>query len=187
MSLALAVASTIGQLMFPPTFAVQYATELKGREVVVSIDGRQPHTTFAGKLGFRDRQNVTVASVCCDVRSPVVLKQAYVVQVFATQRYGGNVKKAGNIVAKYFNSATTADQCAGLQLAVWEAMEDGGAQPNFLAGAFQALGNDNVMRYAEGYYQATADAGNAGLLRTMGRDGQSQIFPWPNDVPVGIK
>lgn len=184
MSLALAVATTFAQIAAtPPTFPVQYAAELQGREVMVSIDGRNPHRTYAGKLGFRDRSNVTVASVCCDVRSPVRVKQAYMVQLMSTAKFGGNVTKAGNIVAKYFNRATTPDQCAGLQLAIWEAIEDGGDQPNFFAGRFQGLGNENVMKYAEGYYQATGDPGNAALLRTTTNNGQSQIFPWPSVGP----
>jgi hypothetical protein len=178
--LALAVASTFVQLNTPPTFPVQYATELRGQQVIVSIDGRNPHATFAGKLGFRDRQNVNAIAVCCDVRSPIRAKQAYMVQVLGTSKFGGNVTMAGNIVAKYFNSATSPDQCAGLQLAIWEAIEDGGAQADFSSGRFQALGNDNVMQHAAGYYQAVADPGNAVLLRTTTNNGQSQMMPWPN-------
>ena len=95
--------------------------------------------------------------------------------MFGTSSQNASVVKAGNIVAANFKDAQSADQCAGLQLAVWEAIEDGGDQPDFLGGHFQAGANPSVMAYAQQYYQAAGQKGNALFLRAFG--GQTQIVP----------
>lgn len=119
-------------LASPQPFAIQFELAVSGRTVTVCIDGRSVETTFAGKLGFRDA-NHEWQSVCADVRSPVSGGQIYRVQNFSSTLYGGNVARAGNIVAKYFYAAQTPDQCAGLQIAVWKALEDGTDEPDFEA------------------------------------------------------
>lgn len=187
MSLGLAIVASIAKAVAPPQpFPVQFAAEITGQQVYVSIDGGRVRQTFAGKLGFIDRNGQTVASHCCDVRSPVQMRQTFNVQMTSTIRFGGNVTRAGNIVAKHFSSAKTSAQAAGLQLAVWEAIEDGGGRADFSAGRFRAAAGDDVIRFAEGYYQAIAEPGNAVILRTTSNKGQSQIFPWPNDAPIGV-
>lgn len=187
MSLSLAVATAIVKVVAPPQpFPVQFAAELRGEQVYVSIDGGRPKATFAGQLGFIDRNGRTVASHCCDVRSPVRMEQIFSVQMMSTKAFGGNVTKAGNIVAKHFASVRTKAQAAGMQLAVWEAVEDGNPNPDYAQGHFRAAASDEALRHAHIYYQAVGEAGNSVLLRTTNKNGQSQIFPWPNDYPVGI-
>jgi hypothetical protein len=151
---------------------VQFARSLVGRHVTVCIDGRQTKTTFAGKLGFRG-QNRSWQSLCADVRSPMADGLVFRVLPGSSTKAGGRVALAGNIVAKYFHQAKTADQCAGLQLAIWEAIEDGGEKPNFGAGRFMAMANDVTMDLAEMYYDAISQAGDAAFL--PGQGGQSQI------------
>jgi hypothetical protein len=92
-----------------------------------------------------------------------------------TSDIGGNVAKAGNIVAKFFKAAQNADQCAGLQLAVWEAVEDGGARPDFGGGRFQVRANANVLAYAQQYYRGIEEKGDALYLQAGQGNGQSQI------------
>jgi hypothetical protein len=67
---------------------------------------------------------------------------------------GGNYAKAGRIVARYFYDAQTPEQCAGLQIAVWEAIEVGSDKPEFDQGKFRVSADDETMYYANMYYGA---------------------------------
>lgn len=155
-------------------FPVQFAAEGMGQKVTVCLDGRKVETTFAGKLGFRD-QNHSWFSVCGAVRAPVYGGQYFYVKAVGSSSIGGNIQRAGNIVAKFFRAAKSNEQCAGLQIAVWEAIEDGGEQPNFGNGRFQVRASDAALAWAEEYYQAITEPGNAVFLQTTGGQGQSQI------------
>jgi hypothetical protein len=158
-------------------FPVQFAGELRGRMVVLCLDGQKVETTFAGKLRFRDA-NHAWASVCAGVRNPVAVGQTYQVRAWNSAFFGGNAKIAVNIVAANFNNASSNEQCAGLQLAVWEAMEDGGIKPDFENGRFAAHADPGVMAYAVAYYAAADKPGIAAFLQTGG-SGQPQITPSP--------
>jgi hypothetical protein len=155
-------------------FPIQFAQSVSGRTVSVCLDGRQVKTTFAGKLVLKDGKFARF-SVCADVRAPVVRGQVYPVRPMFSKSAGVTVALAGNIVAKYFRHAQTADQCAGLQLAVWEAIEDGGPVANFAAGRFQARANEYALRFAQEYYQAIEENGDALFLQAGNGNGQSQI------------
>ena len=154
-------------------FPVQFARGVTGQTVVVRIDGRLTKTTFAGKLGFRD-QSSSWQTVCAAVRSPISNGQFFAVKPRKSGQVGGNVKKAGNIVAQWFNAARTADQCAGLQLAVWEAIEDGGSHADFARGRFQADASAAALSFAEAYYEAIEQDGEALFLQSDNQ-GQDQI------------
>ena len=89
---------------------------------------------------------------------------------------GGRIALAGSIVAKYFDAARTPDQCAGLQLAVWEAVEDGGPHANFGAGRFRVRATMDALDYAEDFYDAIRDAQQEAAFLQGGSDGgQSQL------------
>lgn len=156
-------------------FEVQFARSTIGRNVTVAIDGRAK-TTFAGKLGFRD-QNRTWQAVCAEVRKPISAGQFFMLRPVNSQKVGGNIALAGNIVAKHFDSARTADQCAALQLAVWEAVEDGGKFPNFGTGRFRAMASSGVLDLASDFYESIIEAKEAAYLETVqdGGGGQGQL------------
>lgn len=171
LALAFALLSQMASPSKP--FSVQFVAEQSGRTVQVCLNGTKVETCFAGKLGFRDGKN-SWTSVCGAVHSPVRLGQAFPVVACRTTVVGGGVKIAGNIAAKYFKAAVTPDQCAGLQLAVWEAIEDAGSRPDFHSGRFQANASPAVLGYAAQYYQAATTPGTAIFLQT-GNSGQSQV------------
>lgn len=161
---------------FPPQpIEVQFAQSTSGRTVTIAVDGRLKET-FAGKLGFRD-QNRTWQAVCAEVRKPITSGQFFMLRPVNSQKVGGNVALAGNIVAKHFNNAKTADQCAALQLAVWEAVEDGGKQANFGFGKFRAMASPAVIDLANDFYESINDAKQAAYLETVdgGGGGQGQL------------
>lgn len=151
----------------PRPFQIQFAHSAVGQNVVVCIDGETVEQTFAGKMTFRDERH-SWQSVCADVRSPVAQGQVFTVTAFNSKKVGGNVEKAGNIVAKYFKSAQTPDQCAGLQIAVWKALEDGEEQPDFSSGRLQVRASQSVLNYAYQYYQAISTPGQAAYIATGG-------------------
>lgn len=167
---AMAIHFTIAKQSVP----VQFGKSYLGRNVTVLLDGRQLKSTFAGKLAFRDDKGSWL-SVCADVRRPIIQRQTTRVMPRESSRVGGHVTLAGNIVARYFKSAQTADQCAGLQLAVWEALEDGGVVANFGSGKFQASANAASLNWAAQYYQAIETPGNALYLDTTPTGPQPQL------------
>src|SRR5476651_864192 len=116
----ISVAIAAAAMATPQPFAVRFDGSVKGRNVTVCLDGQFVETTFAGKMAFQDGVH-RWTSVCADVRGPVRQGQVFGVRMLSTSGFGGKVAKAGNIVASCFADAQTADQCAGLQLAVWKA------------------------------------------------------------------
>jgi len=177
-SIGFAAHSAIASQPFP----VRFGREVAGRNVTVSIDGGQIKPTFAGKLAFQDPGS-SWSSVCADVRSPIRGGQTFVVKPMRSSQAGGNVAKAGHIVARFFRQAQSADECAGLQLAVWEAIEDGGSVADFTRGRFRARATTAAIAYAAGYYaEGIYEPDEAVYLKTGGGQGsgQNQLSPSPN-------
>ena len=158
-------AFAVASVASPKPFSVQFMQSISGRNVTVCIDGRFVETSFAGKLGFRDANHQWM-SVCADVRAPVRPGQYFGVRALSSSNFGGRVAKAGNIVARFFYEAQTPDQCAGLQVAVWKALEDGADEADFSSGHFQVRASYAVISWAQHYYQALNTPGDAVYLQT---------------------
>jgi hypothetical protein len=165
--------------------------------VTVSIDGRN-RPTYAGKLRFQDDKH-SWESVCADVSSPIMIGDSYEMKKESSIRHGGNIAKAGRIVAKYFKQARTPEQCAGLQIAVWTAIEEGTPTPNFNGDHFRVEADPVSLRYARYYYSAVNQKAancdihgpvpaekrkdNANLYQAGPEGGQSQLAPAPQQSP----
>lgn len=169
------VAAALSGLSQPKTFdqTIQFTGGTLGRTVTVCIDGSEVKTTMAGRLTFRD-QNRSWSSYCADVRSPIAGGQFTHVRIGSAKLAGPNYRKAGHIVAKYLKLAKTADECAAIQLAVWEAVEDGGQTADFGSGRFMAQASDKVISLAQQAYQAGQDAGEGTYMQSQD-GGQSQM------------
>ena len=142
-------------------FNVQFVGEGLGEKVEISIDGGPIESVFAGKLTFKDGVR-SEQTMCADVRSPISTGQIFMVQPGPSSGFA-RVAQAGRIVGMFFAKATTPDQCAGLQLAVWKAIEDGSSFPDFGSGHLQARASRAVMSYAAYFYQAgSAQSGGQG-------------------------
>jgi len=177
-------------------FDAQFVRSGMGREVTICLDGQKVERTFAGKMGFRDVSG-TWWSVCADVRSPVSHGHISTMQPANSLKLGGNIAKAGSIVARCFKDAQTADQCAGLQVAVWKAIEDGPDVPDFNSGRFQVRASSAIIGYAQQYYlsgmsppqsgTSSPQSGGATTATSMlapaiflaTQSGQSQMAPPP--------
>lgn len=155
-------------------FEIQFVGQVAGKTVTICLDGRKVKKTFAGKLAMRDARH-QFASVCADVRTPVATGQVFGVRMVSSDSANKNLARAGRIVSKHFADAKTPEQCAGLQLAVWEALEDGGEKPGYLNGRFQAQADDKVMLYAMQYYDAIGPSKPAVLLGSTTGRAQSQL------------
>jgi hypothetical protein len=177
-TIALALGILLSACTFADKFTVQFAEGAQGKTVAISVDG-QVRQTFAGKLGLRS-ENASWLSVCANVRKHISGGQYFGIELLDSTEAGANLKKAGNIVAKYFHEAQTPEQCAALQLAVWEALEDGGAAPDFYTGKFAVRADPITMAYAEKYYTAVAVAGKAKYLRATDGGSQSQLTTAPS-------
>lgn len=103
---------------------IQFMGGTTGKLVSVRVDG-QIEQTFAGKLQFQDENGRQWLSYCAGIRSPIGDGQSYGVRTIPTSKAQGNVPLAGRIVSLNSKNAVTDSQCAGLQIAVWEALEYG--------------------------------------------------------------
>ena len=162
----------------------QFLGHASGSVVRICLDRKKVKQTFAGKLALRT-QGRTVTSVCGDVRTPLRTKQVFWARIQPTTRFGHRERLAGSIVATHFHLAKSDQQCAGLQLAVWEALEDGGTSPDFRSGRFQAEAADDVMLYAAQYYQVQRATKIATVIESPGKVAQSQLLP-SQPVPNGV-
>lgn len=170
--IALALGAQVAATWRP--FTVQFVGHVRGENVQIRLDGRTVKRTFAGKLAIRDRRT-TVYSVCGNVRGPVGNGQFFNVKPMKSSS-DSRLALAGSIVTNCFEVARTDAQCAGLQLAVWEAMEDGGRSADFQGGRFQANGSKEALAWAEAFYDEQK-AGEALFLWTGDGGGQSQFLP----------
>ncbi|MCE9559867.1 MAG: PEP-CTERM sorting domain-containing protein [Armatimonadetes bacterium] len=141
-------------------------------------------TTFAGKLNFTNNAtSSTFSSVCCDIDHHISGGQTYACSQLSSAAFGGGIQLAGNIVAAVFGSAATNEQCAGLQLAVWEATYDGtsnGGVADFSNGIFGASITGSLLAQATTYYSSVSVAGDAIYFRPSPLDGgQAQLTVVP--------
>jgi uncharacterized membrane protein YgcG len=166
---SIALASASQQARSPLT--VQFGEAATGLNVTICLDGSKVETTFAGKLSFRDATH-SWQSVCADVRSPVSSGQYFDVNLVNTQKAGGRIARAGNIVARWFPYAQTREQCAALQIAVWKELEDGTDIPDFGNGRFTVTTEPMVMMLAAQYYSAAQTPGEALFLQVNNGGGQ---------------
>lgn len=172
----MAASAAMGQ----DTHLAQFVRSTVGKEVTVFVDGHMENT-FAGKMGYRDAVS-SWSSVCVNIRKPVAEGQYCMMTKRSAKEVGGNLAKAARIVAKYFDGAQTPEQAAGLQIAVWEAVEYGGAQAPAIGGPLYFRADPMTMYYAENYYaeandEAAGDADAAVLSIEKMASGQDQMMP----------
>lgn len=96
---------------------------------------------------------------------------------------------AAKIIATNFTSATTADQQAGLQLAIWDAIYDNGASFTSGSGAFQTVSgiNSATLNFASQYFTAgknAANTNNVELFKATGAGGQDQLHVVPEPASM---
>ena len=74
---------------------------------------------------------------------------------------GATASVAGNIIAAGAGSVKTNDQAAGLQLAVWNVLYNGGDKLDLSHGAFRATASASALGYAEQFFALRNKAGHS--------------------------
>lgn len=152
--------------------------------VKISLNGGQKTSVQAGVLKFKDSTTGdNLLTVCADLGS--TLNGSYHGYSVSTTNPAGTtgIDMAGKIVSAFIGSAVTANEQAGLQIAVWAAIYNGGSSLN-LNGSFKAYNyNSSTKSYAETYYGAVNNkTGAATYYKTNACGGQSQLAA-PQAVP----
>lgn len=140
-----------------------------------------------GKLNFTKSTGGTLTAVCVDLNATLNgSSHSYTVTQTNSAITSAGIDLAGRIVAAHFNSAITNQQAAALQLAVWEAVYDGGSVFTASSGAFQ-LNDSNLnslVPTASLYYQAITNPAKAWSFTTTANGGQNQLAPVPEPASM---
>ncbi len=147
-------------------------------------------TVNMGALTFSTGSG-TIVTYCADLTSALNSNSnPYTVgNVDMTQNTG--IALAAKILATNFSAATTADQQAGLQLAIWDAIYDNGASFTGSTGAFQLVSgiNSATQNYASQYFTAGKNSNPTAtveLFKATGAGGQDQLHVVPEPASMAV-
>jgi hypothetical protein len=160
---------------------LQYTgAELSGiKSATISVNGGANKNVLAGRLKFSDGAS-TILTYCIDAeRTLNGGTHGYTSNTLNTNAANG-LAYAGRIVGNAFNLATTTEQQAGLQLAIWSAIYDAGTSFTANGSNFSVSNvNQNVLNWANTYYAGKDTPLPATIqvktLTTQATGGQSQI------------
>ena len=104
---------------------------------------------------------------------------------------GTGLALAAKILNSGFGSATTADQQAGLQLAIWDALYDNGSSFNASAGNMKVVSGVNAasLGFASSYYTAGVNSSATSgveLFKATSPGGQDQLHVVPEPATLAI-
>lgn len=125
----------------------------------ISVNGSSFYGVMAGRLNFTDGTN-NFDTYCANALT--FLNGGFNTYTPSSVDLSGasNLSLAGRILANSFDTATTADEQAGLQLALWSAIYDGGASFDANGTNFKVSGvNANALNFASSYYLLNTDPG----------------------------
>lgn len=146
-----------------------------------------------GKINFTDTNNSnSITTVCADIFSELNTNGHGYSESVTDPNGSTPVDMAGRIVGTYFTSATTADEQAGLQLAVWDALYNSGSSFSLTGNktntGFSVTGvSAGALSWGATYYAAVnSNAGSAFYLQTSAGGGQSQMSAQAVPEPASI-
>lgn len=180
-----AVATAIAGLATASPFDIKFTGTGAGAGANITWFGNVMNV-FAGKLNFvKNPSGPAFTTVCADLGHYISGGQVYNVDLQFSSAAPANVALAGRIVAANFASATSNEQAAALQLAVWEALYDGASTPSFGGGNFCTNGSThNYDNLATQYYLNCPTNGEALYYKTTGNTGQSQLGVVPEPAAL---
>ena len=133
--------------------------------------------TSVGLLKFHDSSTSTdYTTICADLTAGLD-GQTHTYSTSTTNPLGSSaVDAAGRIIGTWMTSAVTADQQAGLQLAVWDALYNGGSALNLDGDLRITHASSGAVYWAGQYYAAVnGTTGSALYFHTSAHGGQSQL------------
>jgi hypothetical protein len=156
---------------------------------VVSLDGTNENV-YMGALTFSTGTD-SIITYCADLSAPLNGNSNPYSVGLVDQSNGTGLALAAKILATNFESATTADQQQGLQLAVWEALYDNDASFDYSTGRFQIVSgvNASALNFASTFYTAgigstPTTAVNLYTANSPGGQSQLQVVPEPASMAV---
>lgn len=144
----------------------------------VTLSGAYNGSVFAGQLHFSDAKFGNLTTYCVDLFNQIRTGMTYPVVLKDSTTAESGYKRAGNIVAAAAGQAKSADAAAGLQLAVWKTLYDGGST-NWSTGKVRVQASGSVMNYANKFLCYSSQLGKANFYQTTTCVGQSQMGAVP--------
>lgn len=152
----------------------------------ISVNGSSFTSVYAGQLTFSSSSG-SLSTYCADALSFLNSSAHTYTQSSLTLTPDTNLGKAGTILANSQASALTAAQQAGLQLAIWEALYDGGTSFD-ATGKFAVNGaSAEALGYASQYYASycVTPSNCVTSFSTSQSGGQSQMTAVPEPMTLG--
>lgn len=136
-----------------------------------------------GILHFNVAPSGSLSSVCAELGSTLDGNfHQYTISMAGAGNT--NVDKAARIVARHFSSVVDNTTAAALQLAVWEALYDGGATFGGASGNFQIVGPTAALADAQNFYSAIDTPGVARWYVSTEGGSQDQFAPVPEPASM---
>lgn len=147
-------------------------------------------TVGMGALTFSTGSG-SIVTYCADALSFLNSNSNPYTQGPVNMTNGTGLALAAKIMSSSFNSATTADQQAGLQLAIWDALYDNGSSFNASAGNLKVVSGVNAasLGFASSYYTAGVNSSATSgveLFKATGGGGQDQLHVVPEPASLAV-
>ena len=152
----------------------------------ISVNGSSFTSVYAGQLKFTSSSG-SLSTYCADALSFLNSSSHSYTTSSLTLTPDTNLGKAATILSNNQAGALTAAQQAGLQLAIWEALYDGGTTFDASGAKFQAKGvSSEVLGFASSYYGSYCDPASNPVTHfgTNQSGGQSQMTAVPEPMTV---
>ena len=155
----------------------------------INVNGTS-ETVAMGALKFANGSS-NIVTYCADALSPLNSSNNPYTVGAVNMTNGTGLALAGKILATNFNSATTADQQAGLQLAIWDALFDNGSSFNASSGNMKVTGGVNAatLGFAASYYTAGVNSTPTAaveLFKATCAGGQDQLHVVPEPASFAV-
>lgn len=151
----------------------------------VEVSGVRNGMVFAGRLNFLDGDAGSIKTYCVDLLRGFGPGSTWHVTTMDSQSLDDRLKMAGNIISAASGLAKTNDQAAGLQLAVWDVLYNGGAKLDLTHGAFKATANASALGYAEQYYALRTKTGHSIYYKPTCNCGGGGEMATPEPASIG--
>lgn len=152
----------------------------------ISVNGSAFTSVYAGQINFSSSTG-SLSSYCADALSFLDKTSNSYTASALTLTPNTNLGKAGTIIANNQATALTAAQQAGLQLAVWEAIYDGGSTFDASGAKFKAKNvSSEILGFASQYYGTYCDTptNSVTYFGTSEKGGQSQLAAVPEPMTM---
>ncbi len=153
----------------------------------LKLNGSNTETNL-GALTFSTGSS-TILTYCADLTAALNMNSNPYTSGIVDTTGNTGMGLAAKIMSTSFSEFANADQQAGLQLAIWEAIYDNGASFNAGNGNFSVVSgvNANSLAFASSYYNAGKNSGavsNVELFTAQGAGGQSQLHVVPEPASM---